>query len=278
MSRQLNGFVSKRSFDHNSHKNKVVPIYRQLAGLIQKVIEDEYSIGDYLLPEIQLAKKYDVNRHTIRSALDELVKQGIIVRQPGKGTMVVSSPIDYHISESTRFTSRLEELGYETTSRLISKSIEVAPAQVAEYLRLPTDAKVIRVRTLRSVAETKVCVIDHFLSADRFLKVKTRFGSGSLAKFMKAHYQVDFERTISLISATPSTPDLAQHLQLSSQIPMLCIKTLNCQLGNSEERIEFSISHTRSDCMQLQVGDVQQIKPKDDSIEPPEDKAKEVIL
>ena len=145
----------------------------------------------------------------------------------------------------------------------MSKRVEKASSEVAEFLQLEKGDSVIHVNTVRLVAETRVCVIDHFLSAERFIKINSRFRNGSLQKFMQTHYQIDFERNVTLISATQPTPEIAQHLQLRSDIPMLCIKTLNCNALDSNDCIEFSVSHVRSDCMQVQVGDVMKMNTKE---------------
>lgn len=257
MSRQL--LLDDKQIDRENS----VPLYQQLAELIRSSIDREYCIGDFVLPELKLAEKYQVNRHTIRHALDELVKEGVIERKPGKGTIVVRSPISYPINESTRFTSRLEELGYETSSELLAKSIETASDEVADYLMLSSGDPVVHMQTVRLVAGSPVCVIDHYLSSDRFAKLSTRFRNGSLQHFMQKHYQIDFERTLTLISAAQPSLVVAKNLNLTSDIPVLCIKTLNCNANNKSDRIEFSISHTRSDCMQVQIGDAMQIKNKE---------------
>ncbi len=239
-----------------------MPIYRQLMVDMQQLIYERYCIGDFLMPELQLAEKYQVNRHTVRHALDELVKLGIITRKAGKGTMIISSPIHYPIDGKTRFTSRLEELGYDTSSELLYKQIETVSEEMKDRLLLASDEKVIHFCTVRSVAETPVCMIDHYVSASRFPKVMMRYRNGSLQQFMEKYYQLTFERKVSLISALKTTPNLMQALNISSEIPVLCIKTLNCNANNAEDPVEYSISYNRSDCMQLHIGDSSQITPK----------------
>ncbi len=57
----------------------------QVVAMIQA---EKLEIGDRLLPEQQLAKRFDVSFLTVRAALEELAGQGIIERRPGSGTFL----------------------------------------------------------------------------------------------------------------------------------------------------------------------------------------------
>lgn len=46
--------------------------------------------GDRLLPEVEMAKYYQVSVITARKAMDELAAQGLIEKKQGKGTFVTS--------------------------------------------------------------------------------------------------------------------------------------------------------------------------------------------
>lgn len=249
MSRQISaGGVDKTV---GVDKKAGVPVYQQLIELIGKQIRQNYRIGDFLMPEVELADQYKVNRHTIRRALDELVKLGIIVRKPGKGTMVVSSPIDYQITNSTRFTSTLEEQGYDTQSRLLKKYTELANNEVRQRLGLADEEQVVVIKTLRHVAETPVCVITQYLSLRHFAKLTSVYRRGSVQGFLQRHYQIELQRQDSFVTAVMPSAEQCQHLHISRSIPLLCIKTVNCN-RDSGQPVEYSVSHNRSDCLQLQ--------------------------
>ncbi len=65
------------------------PLYLQLSGVIRKQIRSgELKPHDRLLPELEIAAQYDVSRGTVRQALDQLVRDGLLERTQGKGTYV----------------------------------------------------------------------------------------------------------------------------------------------------------------------------------------------
>jgi len=56
------------------------------------ILNDVYKVGSLLPTEQVLSLKYDVNRSTLRKAMQMLADEGLIEKCPGKGTIVLSSP------------------------------------------------------------------------------------------------------------------------------------------------------------------------------------------
>ena len=55
------------------------------------ILNDVYKVGSLLPTEQVLSLKYDVNRSTLRKAMQMLADEGLIEKCPGKGTIVLSS-------------------------------------------------------------------------------------------------------------------------------------------------------------------------------------------
>lgn len=69
--------------------------YERIARRLREAIEGgSYGQGDRLPAEVQLAEQYEVNRRTVRRALDVLEEEGRIDRQHGRGTFVKGAPAD----------------------------------------------------------------------------------------------------------------------------------------------------------------------------------------
>ena len=67
----------------------VVPLYKQLKRLLEDALNDgTWKPGESLPSEPELAREYGVSRITVRTALNELSKEGRLVRLQGKGTFV----------------------------------------------------------------------------------------------------------------------------------------------------------------------------------------------
>ncbi len=80
--------------NQNNNNIKVsykVPVYDKLIkDIIRKINQGELKPGQFITPENALKKEYRISRSTVRKALLELVKRGLLEKQPGKGTIVKS--------------------------------------------------------------------------------------------------------------------------------------------------------------------------------------------
>lgn len=92
-------------------------VYQEVARTLESEIRSGLSNGDFLPSEAALAGRFSINRHTVRRAIDELVNAGLVLRQHGKGTMVVNNRIEYSIGARGRFTETLEEQGLHPVAR-----------------------------------------------------------------------------------------------------------------------------------------------------------------
>ncbi len=65
------------------------PQYRKLYEILRKhIFEGLYAEGDLLPSEHELCSVHGITRPTVRQALEELVKEGLIVKRQGKGSIV----------------------------------------------------------------------------------------------------------------------------------------------------------------------------------------------
>ena len=130
-------------------------LYVQIQRDLRTKIESgQWSIGTKIPPEPELQKTYNASRGTVRRAVDELARQGYVVKKPGKGTFVRSaSPIlQKKLGELASFTKQLSAQDLTPTTRLLSAGrIRAAEAEgrVREAFGLPGEAEVIHIRRLR---------------------------------------------------------------------------------------------------------------------------------
>ena len=74
-------------------KNSPIPLYYQLKEKIKQQIEDgTIKPGEKLLSESEMIKEYFIGRLTVREALSQLVNEGYLEKQHGKGTFCKGTP------------------------------------------------------------------------------------------------------------------------------------------------------------------------------------------
>lgn len=115
-----------------------VPLYHQIFTILrQRVVNGTYEPGGRLATEEELAAEFGVSRATIRQAVGELVRLGMISRRQGRGTFV---PMDIPKQLGQRFRGSLADLIQETqrarTSTIHIERESLIPGLIAESLAL----------------------------------------------------------------------------------------------------------------------------------------------
>jgi GntR family transcriptional regulator len=118
-------------------------IRQQVIQLIQQL-----GIGEAIPSERKLSSDLGVSRLTLRAALDELVREGYLVRRHGSGTFVGEPKIAQQLT-LTSFSEDMRRRGMVPDSRTVSLENVHAGPQVARALSISPDAHVFRIRRLR---------------------------------------------------------------------------------------------------------------------------------
>jgi GntR family transcriptional regulator len=113
------------------------PKYRQLSDFLRERIElGEFGPGDRIPSEAQLGESYRLSRITIRQALADLERAGLLDRVPGKGTFVrrKSSHVE-RVTRLTGFGENVKALGLEPGYRTLRAEPMRVSREIADRLR-----------------------------------------------------------------------------------------------------------------------------------------------
>jgi len=226
--------------------------YKQVAFDLENILQSQYKPGDHLPSESKLAEKFNVNRHTIRRAIDELANLGLLLRHQGKRTQVVNNKIQYPIKSQTMFSKSLNKLGKSSVAKKISVQNLLANEEVARQLNIDIGSPIYKIKTLRFVAQQSVCVINHYLNAQLVPDMDRLYEKGSLHSFIEKQYQLTLFRKKMIVAAQAANNDLATQLQYPLGEALVVVKSVN-GVDKYKENIEFSIARSRPDLIQYEM-------------------------
>lgn len=125
-----------------------VPLYHQLELVLRDfVLAGEVETGALLPTETELQEAYGVSRSTVRKAIDELVRAGLIERRRGIGTFV-ADPVANNYKCLVSFTAEALREGRQPSTRVLEFSVGRPSEAVAEQLNVG-DGEVIFIKRLR---------------------------------------------------------------------------------------------------------------------------------
>lgn len=131
-----------------------VPLYHQLRqALLEPLEQGHWREGDLIPTEREICEAYNVSRITVRRAINELVREGYLVSQQGKGTFVARPKVQRELTQLRSFSEELAAAGLRAGSRLLSLRQEPALGDVAAALQLSVGAWVWIVERLRLIEE-----------------------------------------------------------------------------------------------------------------------------
>lgn len=117
--------------DRESQQKLYVQIYAILRGKIEK---GEWPGGTQIPTEDELCRTYDVSKATIRIAVAELVRDGYLKRQQGKGTFVALSQPYLGVTLKTRLTEDMFGEGVKAEREVLARGLMESTQEVRPYL------------------------------------------------------------------------------------------------------------------------------------------------
>ncbi len=147
---------------------KGAPLYLQLKKSIEAAVNSGViGPGDALPSERDIAVKADVSRVTVRKAVQDLVKGGILVQRHGSGTFVAPrvSRVEQSLSRLTSFTEDMARRGMTAHSQWLDRGLFQPSPDEMMALGLSANETVARISRLRIANGTPLAIERASLSA-----------------------------------------------------------------------------------------------------------------
>jgi GntR family transcriptional regulator len=220
-------------FSH-SHKEPInnrktsIPLYVRIESLVRnRILNGQLQPGDKLPTEEDLVKQFGVSQITIRNALSNLERDGLIVRSRAKGTFVAENvPVKKKFVITNEVYNILEDADRYEVKNIDLKTVKIAETRnartVREFFNLTNDDLICVVRRTRLWKGIPMYYIENILSPSiaQHLTVK-ELGEKHLLKILKEKIGLTIGRGEMYIEAIPADPDVAEILKMQIFEPLI---------------------------------------------------------
>lgn len=231
------------------------PYWRQIEEILLGDIANGIYPPDSQLPsEMEMAIRFDVNRHTVRRALAALSQRGVLLVQQGRGSFVVRDAIDYALGPRTRFSENLLRQGRSPETEILEAVEETANEEIARNLKVRPGRRIVRISTLGRANGRPISLGRHCFPAGlvpNMIELYTKFRS--VTKALKQIGISDYRRISTRVTARLPNPEEAHLLRLGTSQPLLVTEGINADTDGRP--IEYAVACFASDRVQLVVED-----------------------
>jgi GntR family transcriptional regulator len=228
----------------NGRGSKQALVRDEILGML-----DELHVGDALPSERRLATDLGVSRPTLRAVIDELVREGLLLRRHGSGTYVAEPKIALPLT-MTSFSEDMARRGMRPSSEVVSFECQSAGAKLGQRLQISPVDEVWVITRLRLADEETMAI--EWLHAPRRLLPDLRreeLATHSFYELLRVRQGIVIASGTQTIEPTVTSPEEAELLSVPVHSPaFLFERTTQSELG---EVVEFVRSIYRGDRYRL---------------------------
>lgn len=213
-------------------RSSALPLYAQLESLLAGAIRrGRWQPGERVPSEPAIGSHYEVSRTTVRQALDELEREGLIRRERGRGTFVAEPRSSWLLQSSASFHETASRHGHSVTSRVLRREVVELPEWAAESLELDAGAEGLVLERLRELDGEVVMYVRNFLPTQYERAVRDAdLETGSLYAALRRTHGLAVGGGRRVVDAVAADPELARMLDLGGGQPVLFVESVSLDL------------------------------------------------
>jgi GntR family transcriptional regulator len=215
-----------------------------------EIAQGEYRPGDQLPTEDALLERFQVSRITVRRAIQNLVRRGLLEIRRGLGTFVLSPRIEAELTRLTGFVEDMNAAGRKATARVVSQGVVAASARVAERLQLTKGTKVMQIKRVRLADATPISFDETYLPlllgkqiVDNDLRVHPIF------TLLEEEYGVPLVEADYELEAVVASKAVAEALKITVGSPIFQIERTSMTAGN--QPVDYEVLSYRGDLVRF---------------------------
>lgn len=204
-------------------KDEREKLYLQLFEILKrKILNGEWKAGMQIPTEQQLCEMFNVSRATVRNAILELVRQGYLVRQQGKGTFVSSN----YVSEGLIMTAVFKKLWVEDDSKfskeVLAKTVMMPVGYLSKELNIPENRHVIYLKAVWRFEDKPSILQESFVPFNICPQLlEEDLESQSIIDLFEKKYSIKTTKVHSYFDVSLLDKEIAQSLSIAEGSPAI---------------------------------------------------------
>ena len=235
-------------------RHNPIPFYLQVIDALRAQIrEGVFPAASQLPGEHELCAMFNVSRTVIRQALNEHGREGLILREKGRGTFVAQPKIkEKFFQKLTGFYQDMVDQGYQPVTQVLKQRVAPASTQIAEKLRIAPQAPVIEIERLRFIDGDPMVYVTSYLPYARCPDlVNTDLSNQSLYEYLERACGIFITRGTRSIEAALASARDAQLLGIKKGAPVIQLDSVSYEAKGSP--VEYYHAIHRGDRSRFEV-------------------------
>lgn len=228
------------------------PLYKKIKNDIKEKIQSQHYLpGEKIPSEAELGRTFHASRITVVRAINDLVSEGYLRREQGKGSFVCHQ-MNEGVMKLTGFTERMKSHNYKLETIILERSYKKIPLAMANRFQLPHNEDVIFIKRLRIVNDQPLCISHTYFKKDNHeWLMSEELENQSIYHLLENKYHQHLGDATQRFGVGYLTVADAQFLNLKETNPCLCL-TIFAYLDNGEP-FEYDQTYYNASLYQYEI-------------------------
>jgi len=242
----------KKADMNNLDYDSPLPLYYQLKDILKfESAEGRLANSKGKIPtEKELSKRFDVSRITVRAALSELQKEGVLKRIRGSGTFLNANKVEKWTGSLLGFSEALKAAGFDPGAKTLKHGIiQNLHTDIEEELQLTSAWEIKRIR----YADKFAIAVEHSYFP---IDIGMQFEKEDLDKLLMYNHlekkmNIELRHGKQIISAMNADNEIASLLNIPEGKAVIYVKRLTC--SDIGRKVEWLSAYYNPDFFQYNV-------------------------
>ncbi len=224
-----------------------IPMYQKLKlHILDMISSGVLRQGDQLPTETAFCEQFSISRITVRKALADLIKEGVLESHQGKGTFVCNKTVNHRLSRNgVGFTNSCQLNGTRPSSHILQLSFQQATEKDIALLEIPETSKVLYIHRVLYSNEQPVIVERNYFTEDFRKLMSYDLENASIYNILRSDFNIGQIHTSTSIRLSRANEEDARYLDLKPNDPIMYLSEVNYSNNKPIHRTEQSIRGDR---------------------------------